>query len=150
MGRIYRSAKKLARRSGMDEDELQDLVEQGVLEGSGKGGAVTKEDLQEYLEGSQDHGPSKEDLIRRGLAEGRTNEEIGELVHEVLGDDVPWQNGFVSWTIGNERRNETDWWMDYGPRVVVERGVKAGPLDDEALKEAREKYGEDESDEEAA
>lgn len=55
MGRIYRSAKKLAPRSGMDEDELQDLVERGVLEGSGKGGSVTKEDLQEYLEGSQDH-----------------------------------------------------------------------------------------------
>lgn len=31
--------------------------------------------------------------------------------------------------------------MDYGPRVVAERGVKAGPLDGEALKAARETYG---------
>lgn len=33
MGRIYRSAKKLARRSGMDEDELDRKVKDGAIKG---------------------------------------------------------------------------------------------------------------------
>lgn len=143
MGRVYRSACAAAAQAGLDEDELQGI------EGTGSDGAVTKADVEAYLEGrgdGEDGLPTKEDLIRKELAEGLSNDEIGVLVRETLGEDTPWSNGYVSWTVGNERRSHTDWWQAQGPRIVVERGVKPGDLSEEALKVARETYGEDAED----
>ena len=128
--RIYASAQKLADAEDLD---LEALMEAGQLEGTGSGDAVTKTDVEAYLE---DHAaedlPSKEDLIRRGLAEGLSNDEIGQLVRATLGETTPWENGYVSWTIGNERRQHTEWWQEHGPRVVRDRGVKPGKLEVQA------------------
>lgn len=118
--RIYQSAQKLINEHDLDPARI---------DGSGSGGAITKADVEAHLASDLDELPSKEDLIRRGLAEGMTNDEIGELVRTIHGEETKWDAGRVSWTIGNERRTHTDWWKAHGPRVVEDRGVKPGELE---------------------
>lgn len=61
---------------------------------------------------------------------GETNAEIEARVQRALGaDEHP--SGRVGWTVGNERRQHTDWWREFGPKVVEDRGVNPGQLEGE-------------------
>lgn len=74
--------------------------------------------------GEADELPSQQDLIRVGLLEGLTNPEIRDRMLEVYPDSA-MKPEHVSWTIGNERRNETDWWETHKERLKeVRPGIK--------------------------
>lgn len=52
MPRIYKSARRAAREAGIDEEGLQ------AVEGSGLEGAVTKNDVEVYLDGQKGEKPN--------------------------------------------------------------------------------------------
>lgn len=117
--RIYKSAQALIDQHDIDPADI---------DGTGSGGAITKADVKGYLESRKsDSGGgsnrSQQDVIRAGLEQGLSNKEIVQNVKAEF-PDSGITRGDVSWTIGNERRNETDWWAEYGPKVVEDRGVK--------------------------
>lgn len=115
--RIYESARALAEERGVDPD---------AVEGTGKGGAVTKADVERYIESGAASPPSQQEITRRGLAAGLTNEEIVAEILEVHPDSKV-KPSHVAWTIGNERRRGTAWWREHGPAIAAARGVR---LDD--------------------
>lgn len=115
--RIYKSAKALINEHDLDPEKIP---------GSGSGGAITKADVETYLEEIEDDGSgslSQQDIIRAGLEKGLSNAEIVENVREAF-PDSEIEPGWVSWTIGNERRRETEWWQEFGEKVAEDRGVK--------------------------
>lgn len=81
--------------------------------------------LAEAAAGEADDPPSQQDLIRAGLVEGLSNPEIRDRVLEVY-PDSKMKPEHVSWTIGNERRNETEWWETHKERLKELRpGIRA-------------------------
>jgi len=114
--RIYQSAVKAAEAAGISREDLERLVEKGAIAQSGKG--VSGSDVEEYLAAGpdDDHKPPQQDLIRAGLLEGLTNEEIRDRVLEVYPDSAI-KPAHVSWTLGNERRNSSAWWQKHRQRI---------------------------------
>jgi len=113
--RIYKGAQALIDEHGLDSEKIS---------GTGSNGAVTKSDVEAYLvELENDSKPSAQAIIRAGLEQDLSNAEIIQTVKEAY-PDSNIKPGWVAWTIGNERRRETDWWKQYGPQIVEERGVK--------------------------
>lgn len=126
MSRVYKSAKALIAEHGLDPEKIK---------GTGKGGAVTKGDVERAVAGrSKPKGkgkpkkgrrtrsgakkvPSQQDLIRDGLVRRLSRDEIVEAVLKVH-PDSKITPGWVGWTIGNERRRETAWWKENRDRLA--------------------------------
>jgi len=115
MTRIYEAAQELINEYGIDPKKIS---------GTGSGGAITKDDVEKYLEALETASlPSQQDIIRAGLEKGLSNAEIVVNVKELY-PDSQIRNGWIAWTIGNERRRETGWWEKFGPAIAEQRGVK--------------------------
>lgn len=66
-------------------------------------------------------------MIRALVLDGKSNEEIVEAVKEVH-PDAAIKPSHVSWEIGNQHRNETDWWERNRERVgEVRPGTNGTP-----------------------
>ncbi|HKK09041.1 MAG TPA: E3 binding domain-containing protein [Gemmatimonadota bacterium] len=121
--RIYKSAQKVIDAYGADAIDLD------AIEGTGKDGAITKADVEAFLADPPKDAktPTAQDIIRAGLARGHDNATIEAAVLEVHPDSKIRDHGagWVGWTIGNERRKNSDWWQKHGPKVVEDRDVKA-------------------------
>lgn len=105
MARIYKAAAALIAEAGLTDEQV------GQIEGTGAKGAIGTEDVRAFLaKGSKSL--TQQDIIRDGLMKGRTPDEIVEDVLKVF-PDSKIKKAHISWTKGNEKRKDSDWWKQY-------------------------------------